>query len=147
MHQWLQENHPELGSRQDWALEVASKMLPLLRPLTEHLTSTLVLDPNILRDSTLQRLELHHFEVGVHASAITWDVAFSELRSLTNLKTMHVNPFQAHELYDKLWAMAGLLKGPHELPVLDDNHRPWEKARADNAECRNWCANRDTRKA
>ena len=156
--QWLQENHPELcnvevgraelGSRQDWVLEVASKILPLLRPLTEYLISTLVLDPNILRDSTLQRLELHHFEAGgVHASAIMRAVAFSELRSLTNLKTMHMNPFQVHKLYDKLWAMADLLKGPHALTVLDDNYRPWEKVRTDNAECRNWYTNRDARKA
>jgi hypothetical protein len=157
MLQWLQENHPELysievgkaelGSRQDWMLKVASKMLPLLRPLTGCLTSTLVLDPNILRDLTLQRLELHYFEAGVHASAIMWDVAFSELRSLTNLKTMHMNPFQANKLHDQLWAMADLLKGPHALAVLDDNCRPWDKVRTDNAECRNWCANRDTRKA
>ena len=70
---WLKEKYPdltvksvgrvELSKRQDWTLEVAAKILPLLPALTDYLIETRVLDPNVLRDSTGQRIELMHFEV------------------------------------------------------------------------------------
>ena len=87
--EWVTANDPEaagvnvgraeLGSRQDWVLECSAKLLPLLPALTRYLVETLVLEPNILRDSTLQRIELMQFEAAVHASAIMWEVEFAEL--------------------------------------------------------------------
>ena len=68
---WLEDNYPslwgflvgrvELASRQDWSCEVSEKILPLIGPIIEYLVSTLRLDSNILRDSTLQRWEVPHF--------------------------------------------------------------------------------------
>ena len=83
---WLAEHYPslsnkpigryELASRQDWCLEVSEKILPLCNPLLEYLVGTLVLDPNVLRDSALQRLELNHLQACVHACAILWVTAY-----------------------------------------------------------------------
>jgi hypothetical protein len=135
--EWLRENdatlcsivigRAELGSRQDWVLETCAKILPLLESLTKYLVDSLVLDPNILRDSTLQRLELFHFQAAVHASAIMWECGFAEMRALTNLKTMDMNPMEGHFMYDRMWEMATLLQGPNALTVLDENYRPWPK--------------------
>jgi hypothetical protein len=59
---WLDTNYPdlkndtgraELSKRQDWVLEVSAKILPMLQPLYKHLVEeTLVLGPNVLRDSS-----------------------------------------------------------------------------------------------
>ena len=52
---------PFAGQRQDGTLEVSADILPLLPAITDYLVNTLILDPNVLRDSTLQRIELMHF--------------------------------------------------------------------------------------
>jgi len=98
-----------------------------LDSLLKYLVDSLVLDPNILRDPTLQRLGLYHFQAAVHASAILWETGFSEMRSLTNLNTMDMNPLEGHYMYEKMWDMAALLQGPNALTVLNDTYRPWPK--------------------
>ena len=100
--QWLREHHPDLAyisvgrversKRQDWAAEVAMKILPLLDPLNEYLVTCLLLDNNILRDSALQRMELMHFRAYVHVLAIGCMCAFNELRALTNATVVDSNP-------------------------------------------------------
>ena len=94
------EHHPDLArvsvgrversKRQGWCAEVAHKILPLFGALNEYLVGCLILDANILRDSTLQRMELMHFGAYVHVLAISWVVAFDELRALT--KCFHYRP-------------------------------------------------------
>ncbi len=103
---------------------------------------TLVLDANILRDATLQKMELHHFEAYIHASAIAWTVAFNELRTLANIKMRehgqgvgttkhgHVNPMEINEMYEGLWEMGTLLQTPNALKVLDNEYKPWKRPRS-----------------
>ena len=43
----------EFSKRQDWALECAAQLLPLVKPPLGYLIGTLKLDPDVLRDSTL----------------------------------------------------------------------------------------------
>jgi hypothetical protein len=44
----------EVSKRQDWSLEASEAMFPLVEPILKYLVKTLCLDPNVLRDSTLQ---------------------------------------------------------------------------------------------
>ncbi len=70
----------EKGKMQDWVFEVSSKIFKFFPAVMQYLIEeTLVLEANILRDATLQKMELHHFEAYIHASAIAWTVAFNEL--------------------------------------------------------------------
>lgn len=70
----------ELASRQDWQLEASAKAFPLLPAIIEFTIECLELDPNMLRDSVLQRLELLHMEAYIHVNAIMWESCFRELR-------------------------------------------------------------------
>jgi hypothetical protein len=81
-----------LSKRQDWSLEAAEALCQLVLPLLMHLVKILRLDANVLRDSTLQRLELLHMGAYLHASATTWIVCFEELRRLTNSKKVELMP-------------------------------------------------------
>ena len=108
-------------------MEAASHLLPLVKPLLECLIGTLKLDPNVLRDSTLQRLELVHMEACLHVSATTWSTCFRELRALANGKLAKLNPVELNELYDELWVVGKLLISPDclGLDTLEDAHTPW----------------------
>ena len=61
-HDAVSVGRAELSKRQDWSLEAAESLHQLVLPLLMRLVKTLRLDPNVLRDSTLQRLELLHME-------------------------------------------------------------------------------------
>ena len=76
----------EHSKRQDWSLEAAYDILPLLEPLLDYTVRTLVDKSNILRDSVLMQAECIHFEAYIHVCAIMWRVVFKELRGVTNSK-------------------------------------------------------------
>ena len=46
----------------------------MVRPICLYTVDTLVLDPNVLRDSVLMRLELYDFGAYIYCNAITWVV-------------------------------------------------------------------------
>ena len=81
-------------------------------PIIEYLVSCLRLDENVLRDSTLMRLELPHFEAYIHTSAIMWVAAYHELRAMTNSTVVDLNPMEVNAIYDEMWMMGTLLQGP-----------------------------------
>ena len=148
MKLWLEEKYPdlvnksvgrvELSKRQDWVLEVSAKIYPLLGPTNDYLVDSLVLGPNILRDSTLQRLECRYFEAYVHVSAIMWVVEFSELRFLTNSNKVSLNPIEVNDIYDRLWKMADKMKGPDALDILEDAYEPWPRVQPENEMLQEW---------
>ena len=76
----------EHSKRQDWSLEAAYDIYPLLEPLLNYTVRTLLLESNILRDSVLMQAECLHFEAYVHVCTIMWRLVFKELRGLTNSK-------------------------------------------------------------
>ena len=82
----------EVSKRQDWSLEASEAMFPLVEPILKYLVKTLCLDPNVLRDTTLQRLELIHMEAYLHVNATMWIVCFEELRRLTNSNKVGIPP-------------------------------------------------------
>ena len=146
---WLEDNYPnfvlrsvgrvELSKRQDWVLEVSSKIYPLLGPLHEYLVSRLPEGPNVLRDSTLQRMELRYFNAYVHVCALMWEVAFAELRFLTNSKKVALNPCEVYDLYDRLWDMGSLLQKSDDcLDVFEDTYRPWPVVHPDDEHLQKW---------
>ena len=127
--------------------EVSSKIFKSFPAVMQYLIEeTLVLEANILRDATLQKMELHHFEAYIHASAIAWTVAFNELRTVTNItiqehgqgagatKHAHVNPMEINEMYEGLWGMGTLLQTSNALKVLDNEYKPWNRPRPGDAE-------------
>lgn len=80
----------EHSKRQDWSLEAAYDIFPLLDPLLAYTVKTLLDKSNILRDSVLMQAECLHFEAYVHVCTIMWRVVFKELRGLTNSKVNFV---------------------------------------------------------
>ena len=48
----------ELSKRQDWTLEASFEIYPLFEAVLCYTIETLVLEPNVLRDSILVRLEM-----------------------------------------------------------------------------------------
>ncbi len=76
----------EHSKRQDWSLEAAYDIFPLLELLLNYTVRTLLLESNILRDSVLMLAECLHFEAYVHVCTIMWRLVFKELRGLTNSK-------------------------------------------------------------
>ncbi len=78
---------------------------------------TLVLDPNVLRDSILVRMEMLHFEAYIHVNAIMWHLVYRELRALTNDSKMGLNPMQLNDIYDHLWNVGVLLKSDEALDI------------------------------
>ena len=145
---WLEDNYPELvrnsvgrvelSKRQDWSLEVSAKVFPLLGPMTEYLVDSIVLGPNILRDSTLQRMECTYFEGYVHVCAIMWTTVFCELRYLMNSKKVFLNPMEVNDLYDHLWKLAEKMQGPEALDLLEDAHQPWPRVQPSNTDLSDW---------
>ena len=144
----MRETYPHLGKvkigraargqRQDGAAEMAKKILPHLDALVHYLVRCLVLPPNVLRDSTLQRLELRHFGAFVHVLAIVWTAAFEELCALTNATVVNLNPLEMHDTFDALWGFADILKGGDPLQILHAGYRPWPKVRPECPDVAAW---------
>ena len=130
-HVWVSVGRVELSKRQDWCCECTEKVLPLIDPLRDYLVHQLVLDSNVLKDSTLQRLELRQFAAYVHTLAVMWLVVFEELRALTNSTIIKLNPMELPQLCDHLWKFADVLVGPNPLSVMEPNYRPWPKLRGE----------------
>lgn len=153
---WLEDNYPELvrnsvgrvelSKRQDWSLEVSAKVFPLLGPMTEYLVDSIVLGPNILRDSTLQRMECTYFEGYVHVCAIMWTTVFCELRYLMNSKKVFLNPMEVSDPYDHLWKLAEKMQGPEALDLLEDAHQPWPRVQPSNTDLSDWYEKRTASK-
>ncbi len=93
---------------------------------------TLLLDPNVLRDSILVRLEMVQFEAYLHVNALMWRLIYRELRALTNDLTMGLSPLEINDLYDHLWNVGVLLKGEDSLNIIEDGWRPWPRVRAES---------------
>jgi hypothetical protein len=74
----------DYSNRQDWSLEAAYEIFPLMEPLLDYEVKSLLDDPNVLRDSILIQIETLHFEAYCHVCALMWRVIFKELRGLTN---------------------------------------------------------------
>lgn len=155
--QFLEDKYPhlttasvgraELSKRQDWSLEVSEKILPLVPALLEYLVDQLILDANILRDSTLQRLELHHFEAFIHVNGAMWATGFEELRFLTNANVVHLNPMECHTLYESLWELGFKVQQPNALDILEDDYRPLPRLRTDDEKVASWYERRDAEMA
>ncbi len=90
---------------------------------------TLVLNPNVLRDSILVRLEMLHFEAYIHVNAIMWRLVYRELRALTNDSKMGLNPMELNDIYDHLWNVGVLLKSDEALHILEEGWRPWPRVK------------------
>jgi hypothetical protein len=74
----------DYSNRQDWSLEAAYEIFPLLEPLLDYEVKSLLDDPNVLPESILIQMETLHFEAYCHVCALMWRVIFKELRGLTN---------------------------------------------------------------
>jgi hypothetical protein len=91
---FLEKNYPgvtntcvdraEHSKRQDWSLEAAYDIFPLIEPLLDYTVRSLLDTSNVLRDSVLMLAECIHFEGYIHVCTIMWRVVFKELRGLTN---------------------------------------------------------------
>jgi hypothetical protein len=104
----------------------------LLKPIVGYTISTVLLGPNILRDSILTRLENLHYEAYVHCCACMWKRLFKELRGLTNTTNMS-NPVELNDLYDHMWNVGLILQSDEPLVVLAVDFRPWPRFRANEA--------------
>ena len=113
------------SNRQDWSLEAAYEIFPLLGPLLDYEIKSLLGEANVLRDSILIQLETLHFEAYVHVSAVMWRVIFKELRGLTNSKGLELNPIELNILYEKLYDVGTLLQTEDALKILEPSFRPW----------------------
>jgi hypothetical protein len=90
----------DLSKRQDWSLECAFDIFPLLiDALITYTVRSLVREANILRDTCLLQIECLHFEAYIHVSAILWRQIFKELRGVTNSKGIELNPLELNYLY------------------------------------------------
>ena len=146
---WLAENYggtvknrcagrAEFSKRQDWACEASWKFFNLVQPINLYCIQTLILDPNILRDSTLTRIEQIRFQAYIHTNAILWKICFQELRALTNTKQMNdvglgVNPMELGDIYEHVWNLGVVLQSQECLQVLQASYRPWPKVRVAEA--------------
>ena len=95
-HDFLEKHYPgitntcvdraEHSKGQDWSLEAAFDIYPLIEPLLDYTVRSLLDPSNVLRDSVLMLAECFHFEAYIHVCSIMWRVVFLELRGLTNSK-------------------------------------------------------------
>jgi hypothetical protein len=116
------------SKRQDWICEASWKFHNLLGAIVGYTVSTVLLGPNILRDSVLTRLENNHYEGYVHCCAIMWKCVFQELRGLTNTNSI-LNPMELNDLYDHLWNVGVKLQSEDALSIVADDFRPWPHVR------------------
>ena len=119
-------------------LEVSSKIYPLLGPLHEYLISRVPEGSNVLRGSILQRIEMEYFTAYVHVCALMWEVAFFELRFLTNSKKVQLNPCELYDLYEKMCVMAETMRGDAAFDLFEDAYRPWARVHPGNADLQRW---------
>ncbi len=103
----------DCSNRQDWSLEAAYEIFPLLKPLLDYEVKSLLDDPNVLRDSILIQLETLHFEAYCHVCALLWRVIFMELRGLTNSKQQRVR--------DRSHDPESAVRGPIRCRPIDAN--------------------------
>ena len=115
----------ELSKRQDWCLEAAAVLFPIVNVIQTYTNQTRQLDANTLRDSVSQLLENHCMQAYIHACAALWEFAFAEFRALTNSTTVELNPVELNAVYDKLHELGTLLQGPNALDIFKDGYRPW----------------------
>ena len=103
---------------------------PLYNAILLYCVDLLLLDPNILRDSILVRMEMLQFEAYVHVNAILWRVVYRELRALTNDSSMGLNPLDLNEIYEHLWNVGTMLQDEVDvLSILEDDFRPWPRVK------------------
>jgi hypothetical protein len=141
-HDYLNKEYPtvksrcvgraEMSKRQDWCTEVSWNFYNLVTPIITFTVSMCALDANILRDAVLVRLENIRFEAYVHVNALMWQVAFAELRALTNRNSitesgLGLNPMELNALYEYLWNVGVLLRTDGCLAILEPAYRPWPK--------------------
>jgi hypothetical protein len=119
----------EHSQRQDWSLEAAHDIFPLITPLLDYTVRTLLDTANILRYRVLIQAECIHFEAYVHVSAIMWRVVFKELRGLTNSKGL--------ELREYLYDLGTMLQGDTYLRIFEDGFRPWPHVFKDKGRSKN----------
>ena len=115
----------DYSNRQDWCLEAAYEIFPLLQPLLDYEVKSLLDDPNVLRDSILIQLETLHFEAYCHVCALLWRVIFKELRGLTNSKGLEIDPLTLNEIYENLYDVGLLMQTDKALILLQPYFRPW----------------------
>lgn len=115
----------EHSNRQDWALEAAYEIFPLLQPLLDYEVKSLLDEANVLRDSILIQLETLHFEAYIHVCALMWRVIFMELRGLTNSKGLELNPMTLNTVYEHLYDVGALLQTANALSIFEPGFRPW----------------------
>lgn len=132
---FLELNYPEksnkclsradYSNRQDWSLEAAYEIFPLLHPLLDYEVKSLLDDPNVLRDSILIQLETIHFEAYCHVCALLWRVIFKELRGLTNSKGLEIDPLTLNEIYEDLYDVGLRMQTDEALCLFEPHFRPW----------------------
>jgi hypothetical protein len=115
----------DYSNRQDWSLEAASEIFPLLDALLDYEVKALLDDANVLRDSILIQLETLHFEAYCHICALMWRVVFIELRGITNSKGLEIDPLTLNVIYEHLYDLGKLLQTDKALTILDPMFRPW----------------------
>ena len=115
----------DYSNRQDWSLEAASEIFPLLHPLLDYEVKALLDDANVLRDSILIQLETLHFEAYCHICALMWRVVFKELRGITNSKGLEIDPLSLNVIYEHLYDLGKLLQTDKALTILHPMFRPW----------------------
>jgi hypothetical protein len=132
---FLEKNYPgysneclsraDYSNRQDWSLEAAFEIFPLLHPLLDYEVKALLDDANVLRDSILIQLETLHFEAYCHVCALMWRVVFMELRGLTNSTGLEIDPLTLNEIYEHLYDLGKVLQTDQALTIFDPMFRPW----------------------
>jgi hypothetical protein len=132
---FLEEHYPGLhnnclsradySNRQNWSLEDAFEIFPLLHALLDYEMKSLLDDPNVLRDSILIQLETLHFEAYCHVCALLWRVIFKELLVLTNSKGLEIDPITLNRIYEDLYDVGCLMQTDQALVLLESNFRPW----------------------
>ena len=124
------------------------QVYPLYKAIMLYCIDMLVLEPNILRDSILVRMEMIQYECYVHVNATLWRVVYRELRALTNDNTMALNPMDLNDLYNALWNVDTLLQNNADvLSILEDGFRPWPKVQDATETSRGFYAIHDRDKA
>ena len=113
-----------MSHRQDWILAVCQKLFPLISVILVFTDETRRLDANILQDSVFIRLQLLHFQFFFHVGAVEFEVAFEELRALTNSTGVAMDPTELNEIYEYLWTHGTLQIGDSCLDVFDLDYRP-----------------------
>jgi hypothetical protein len=114
----------DYSNRQDWSLEAAYEIFPLLEPLLDYEVKSLLDDPNVLRDSILIQMETLHFEAYCHVCAPMWRIIFKKLRVLTNSKGQGIDPLTLNGLYEDLYDVGMKIQTDACLYVFDLTFRP-----------------------